>query len=139
MPKQNTKKSQRGQGVKDLESLPTLNQNAAGIDVGSAEHHVAVPAGRDAEPVQKFGSFTADLHRMARWLKACGVETVAMQATATTGLRPICKVSNRTEIQRRILRHQSASGGVIESKPPGPTCMRSCTALPVWTSHKSTE
>jgi transposase len=81
MPKQNTKKSQRGQGVKDLESLPTLNQNAAGIDVGSAEHHVGVPAGRDAEPVQKFGSFTADLHRMARWLKACGVETVAMQAT----------------------------------------------------------
>ena len=81
MPKQNSKKSQRGQGVKDLESLPTLNQNAAGIDVGSAEHHVAVPAGRDAEPVQKFGSFTADLHRMARWLKACGVETVAMQAT----------------------------------------------------------
>ena len=69
MPKQNTKKSQRGQGVKDLESLPTLNQNAAGIDVGSAEHHVAVPAGRDAEPVQTFGSFTADLHRMAQWLK----------------------------------------------------------------------
>ena len=62
MPKQNTKKRHRDQGVKDLESLPTLNQNAGGIDVGSAEHHVAVPAGRDAEPVQKFGSFSADLH-----------------------------------------------------------------------------
>jgi hypothetical protein len=31
--------------------------------------------------VQNFGSFTADLHRMARWLKACGIQTVAMQAT----------------------------------------------------------
>ena len=45
------------------EGLPELNRNAAGIDVGNAEHYVAVPAGRDAEPVRSFGSFTADLHR----------------------------------------------------------------------------
>jgi transposase len=82
MPKQDRKKkTRRGKRSQDWEALPPLNQNAAGIDVGSAEHYVAVPAGRDAEPVQKFGSFTADLHRMARWLKACGIQTVAMQAT----------------------------------------------------------
>jgi transposase len=63
------------------EGLPALNRNAAGIDVGNAEHYVAVPVGRDPEPVRKFGSFTADLHRMAQWLKACGIETVVMQAT----------------------------------------------------------
>jgi transposase len=63
------------------EGLSPLNRNAAGIDVGNAEHYVAVPMGRDPEPVQTFGSFTADLHRMAQWLKACGVETVVMQAT----------------------------------------------------------
>ncbi len=63
------------------EGLAALNRNAAGIDVGNAEHYVAVPAGRDPEPVQTFGSFTADLHRMAHWLKACGVDTVVMQAT----------------------------------------------------------
>jgi len=63
------------------EGFPELNRNAAGIDVGNAEHYVAVPAGRDAEPVRSFGSFTADLHRMAQWLKACGIETVVMQAT----------------------------------------------------------
>jgi hypothetical protein len=45
----------RGHVKKDWESLPPLNRNVAGIDVGSAEHHVAVPMGRDAEPVQKFG------------------------------------------------------------------------------------
>jgi transposase len=67
--------------ARDLESLPRLHLHAAGIDVGSAEHYVAVPAGRDPQPVQKFGSFTADLHRLARWLKACRIETVAMQAT----------------------------------------------------------
>src|SRR6202162_3106663 len=83
MPKQDRKKkkAQRGKRSQDWEALPPLNQNAAGIDVGNAEHYVAVPAGRDAEPVQKFGSFTADLHRMAQWLKACGIQTVAMQAT----------------------------------------------------------
>src|SRR5579863_10265606 len=63
------------------EGLPALNRNAAGIDVGNAEHYVAVPTGRDPEPVQSFGSFTADLHRIAQWLKACSVETVVMQAT----------------------------------------------------------
>src|SRR5713226_1759048 len=81
MPKQDRKKTPRGKRAPDWEALPPLNPNAAGIDVGNAEHYVAVPAGRDAEPVQKFGSFTADVYRMARWLKACGIQTVVMQAT----------------------------------------------------------
>jgi transposase len=63
------------------EGLPPLNLHAAGIDVGSAEHYVAVPSDRDAEPIRRFGSFTADLHRMARWLKECGITTVVMQST----------------------------------------------------------
>jgi len=72
----------RSQPAPDIpEGLPLLHRNAAGIDVGSREHYVAVPPGRDPRPVQRFGSFTADLHRMAHWLKACGIETVAMQAT----------------------------------------------------------
>ncbi len=68
--------------------LPLLNHHAAGIDVGSAEHWVAVPPGSDPEPVRCFGSFTADLHRLADWLAACGVDTVAMESTGVywTGL-----------------------------------------------------
>ena len=81
MPKQDRKKTPRGKRAPDWEALPPLNPNAAGIDVGNAEHYVAVPVGRDEEPVQKFGSFTADLHRMAQWLKVCGIQTVVMQAT----------------------------------------------------------
>jgi len=61
--------------------LETLHHHAAGIDVGSAQHYVAVPVGRDPQPVQTFGSFTADLHRLAQWLQACRIETVVMQAT----------------------------------------------------------
>jgi transposase len=62
-------------------SLPRVNANAAGIDVGAGSHFVAVPADRDAEPVREFATFTADLYRLADWLRACGVETVAMEST----------------------------------------------------------
>jgi transposase len=61
--------------------LEIVNRNVAGIDVGNKSHFVAVPPGRDAQPVQEFGSWTADLKRMADWLKACGIETVVMQST----------------------------------------------------------
>jgi len=55
--------------------------NAAGIDIGSASHYVAVPPDRDDDPVREFASFTADLHRLADWLRDCGVDTVAMEST----------------------------------------------------------
>jgi transposase len=45
---------------------------------------VAVPPGREAQPVSELGSFTADWHRMGRWLKACRVDTVVMQATGVS-------------------------------------------------------
>ena len=61
--------------------LEIVHRDAAGIDVGSKSHFAAVPAGRDEQPVREFGSWTADLHRMAAWLKACGIRTVAMQST----------------------------------------------------------
>lgn len=64
------------------ESAITLTHpNAAGIDIGGASHFVAVPADRDDEPVREFACFTADLHRLADWLDACCVDTVAMEST----------------------------------------------------------
>jgi transposase len=61
--------------------LEIVHRNVAGIDVGNESHFVAVPPGRDPQPVQEFGSWTADLERMAEWLKACGIEMVVMQST----------------------------------------------------------
>jgi transposase len=61
--------------------LEIVNRNVAGIDVGNESHFVAVAPGRDPQPVQEFGSWTADLERMADWLKTCGIETVVMQST----------------------------------------------------------
>jgi transposase len=62
-------------------SLKMVHLNAAGIDVGSAEHYVAVPADRDPQPVRHFDCFTADLERLADWLEACQIDTVVMEST----------------------------------------------------------
>jgi transposase len=62
-------------------AISLTHPNAAGIDIGSAAHFVAVPPDRDDEPVREFASFTSDLHRLADWLDACGVDTVAMEST----------------------------------------------------------
>ena len=61
--------------------LDRINPNAAGIDCGADTHYVAVPPDRDPMPVRAFQAFTADLHRLADWLTACGVTTVAMEST----------------------------------------------------------
>jgi transposase len=61
--------------------LRHMNLNAAGIDIGSERHMVAVPEGRDTVSVREFGTFTTDLEAIATWLKQCGVTTVAMEST----------------------------------------------------------
>jgi transposase len=61
--------------------LSRLNWDAAGIDIGATSHYVAVPADRDEQPVREFPTFTADLERLADWLKQCGIRTVAMEST----------------------------------------------------------
>jgi transposase len=66
---------------KSRAALTITHPNAAGIDIGSASHFVAVPPDRDDEPVREFPSFTVDLNALAEWLKACGVDTVAMEST----------------------------------------------------------
>jgi transposase len=60
---------------------PVQEGNACGIDVGSREMYVAVPPDRDPEPVQVFQTFTEDLKRLAEWVVACRITTVAMEST----------------------------------------------------------
>lgn len=74
-------KQRRKKQKKQSKSFPIINPDAAGIDIGSAEHWVAVPADRDQHPVRKFKCFTADLHNMANWLNKCGIKTIAMEST----------------------------------------------------------
>ena len=78
MPVKKKTKTRKGMGV---ESRPVLEPNAGGIDVGAREVYVSIPPDRDSEPVRIFATFTEDLERLADWLIACGVTTVAMEST----------------------------------------------------------
>ena len=71
----------RGRPKRKRVQVEVVNPNAAGIDVGSEVHYVAVPPDRDPEPVQSFKCFTVDLNELADWLERCGIETVAMEST----------------------------------------------------------
>ena len=67
--------------VKPVDALSQINPSAAGLDIAAVEIYGCVPADRDAQPVRVFGTFTVDLHALADWLAACGIETVAMEST----------------------------------------------------------
>ncbi len=71
----------RKKGTKKMTALAPLNSRAAGVDIGSTFHVVAVSPELDAEPVRSFRSFTADLTALADWLVGLGIATVAMEST----------------------------------------------------------
>ena len=67
-------------GKKEV-SVPVVHSHAAGIDIGSRSHFVAV--GQDKEDVREFGIYHKDLRDCALWLESCGIETVAMESTGS--------------------------------------------------------
>jgi transposase len=71
----------RNKKAKKMKPLHVIQSNAAGIDIGATEIHIAVPEDRDSEPVRCFTTFTEDLHDAAKWLKSCGIESIAMEST----------------------------------------------------------
>jgi transposase len=72
------------------DALQVCHPHAAGIDIGDAEHWVAVPPGRDSPPVRRFGPCPVALDALADWLMAWGVTTVAMASTGVDWM-PLCE------------------------------------------------
>lgn len=62
-------------------SMEIVNPQAAGIDVGSRSHWVAV--GQREQDIREFGVFNQDLFEMAEWLIERQVKTIAMESTGT--------------------------------------------------------
>lgn len=79
MATKSTKRTKRT--TRKLSSLTVQNPNAAGIDVGSKEHWVAVRPDIHEKPIRCFQTFTRDLNELADWLIDCDVTTVAMEST----------------------------------------------------------
>jgi transposase len=62
-------------------ALDVINPHAAGIDVGSRSHFVAI--GQTDAHVKEFGVYNEDLFALAKWLQDNEVKTVAMESTGT--------------------------------------------------------
>lgn len=63
------------------ETMEIVNVNAAGIDVGSRSHFVAI--GQNTDEVREFGVYTEDLVALANHLKQNHIRTVAMESTGS--------------------------------------------------------
>lgn len=67
-------------GTKEL-ALQVVNLHAAGIDVGSRSHMVAID--QNKENVREFGVYTKDHEQLVIYLRSVGVTTVAMESTGS--------------------------------------------------------
>src|SRR5580692_12606672 len=75
--------------TRQLEGLPVVRRNVAGIDLGSEQHWVCGPTvDGSAREVASFGGTTAELIRLAEWLKARQVESVALESTGVYWIAP---------------------------------------------------
>ncbi len=102
------------------EGLKIVHPNAAGLDIGLAEIWAAVPPDRTAEPVRKFGTFTPDLYALADWLQACGIDTVAMEATGVYWI-PVYEV-----LEQRGLRVYVVNAQHIKNAPGRKSDIQDC-------------
>ncbi|MEO9850952.1 MAG: transposase [Reichenbachiella sp.] len=67
--------------AKSKVSMEIINPNAAGIDVGSRSHFVAINQNKD--DVKEFGVYSKDLNNLAKWLIESNIKTVAMESTGS--------------------------------------------------------
>ena len=66
---------------KNSVSMAVVNEHAAGIDVGSRQHYVAV--GQEPQDVRTFNVYTKDHRALIEWLQQKGIVTVALESTGT--------------------------------------------------------
>jgi transposase len=64
---------------KKVLEMELINTNAAGIDVGSRSHYVAV--GQSLGDVKEFGVYAQDLVELCQWLQSYEITSVAMEST----------------------------------------------------------
>ena len=88
MRRHNKRKGRLGSS-RPIEGLPVVRHKVAGIDLGSERHWVCAPtidgSGRE---VADFGATTPEWIRMAQWLNARQVESVAMESTEVYWIAP---------------------------------------------------
>jgi hypothetical protein len=67
--------------ARPFQGMNSVNQDAAGVDIGAHEIMVCVPGPDNTQLVRSFGNYTADLYSIASWLGEHKIRTVAMEST----------------------------------------------------------
>jgi hypothetical protein len=117
-------KKAKSQRSRERALLKKVHLNSAGIDVGADTHWVAVPEDRDERPVRSFGVFTSDLIALCEWLKACQIQTVAMESTGVYWI-PLFQMLERNGFEVRLANgcNNSTPSGCCEARfVPRPRC-----------------
>jgi transposase len=74
---------------REVQGLPVVRREVAGIDLGSERHWVCGPTlDGAAREVADFGATTPELMRMAKWLRERNVKSVAMESTGVYWIAP---------------------------------------------------
>src|ERR1019366_2989884 len=64
-----------------FEKMPIVHLHAAGIDVGSRSHFVAI--GQNKEDIREFGIYTENLHDLCKYLASHGITETALESTGS--------------------------------------------------------
>jgi transposase len=87
--KMQDKRKDNADSSKQIAGLPVVRHKVAGIDLGSERHWVcAATVEGSGREVADFGATTCELIRMAQWLNARKVESVAMESTGVYWIAP---------------------------------------------------
>jgi len=99
---------ENGRTTKRKQVLPCCIRSTpmGGSGHGATEIYIAVPADRDPQPVRHVSTFTEDLHAAAAWLKACPIETVAMESTGVYWI-PFFQILEARGFQVLLVKHTS--------------------------------
>jgi transposase len=85
---ENNRKASSG-SPKQIEGLPVVRRQVAGLDLGSERHWVCAPSvDGTAREVADFGATTGELVRLAKWLHERHVESLAMESTGVYWIAP---------------------------------------------------
>src|SRR5437870_3910358 len=95
-------------------SLPVMRPNAGGIDMGSMEIFVAVPADRDPESVRSFPTFTQDLNALADWREQGRFDSMGMDTTVGCWI-PLFQILEARGIEVHLVNAQMSITFLAES------------------------
>lgn len=84
--------------------MPVIKENVAGIDIGSEKYHVSV----DGETVSVFNTTTAATIELIAYLKASGIQEVAMEATGVLWI-PLFDMIEASGIKAHLLNGRHVS------------------------------